>query len=172
MNTTEKEEQLKQLLVDHHDMIYRLCYAYIYNKEDIEDLFQEITINIWKSLDQFRGDSRMSTWIYRVAVNTALLYNKKDKKRRSVIINQETQSSNILIDDADEYLEKEQNIQQLRKAMNHLDKQDRLIISLVLEGIKYDEIAEIMGMTSNYVGVKINRIKTRLFKLLKEANNG
>jgi len=172
MSVPEKEQKLKELLAAHKDMIYRLCYAYLHNKEDIEDLFQEITINIWNHLDQFRGASKISTWIYRIVVNSALLYNKKDKKQRAVFSHADIEASNTPTDESEEYLEKEKKIAQLNAAINQLKKQDRLIISLVLEGVKYEEIAEIMGMTMSYVGVKINRIKTTLFNLLQENSNG
>lgn len=172
MSVPEKEQKLKELLAAHKDMIYRLCYAYLYNKEDIEDLFQEITINIWNHLDQFRGASKISTWIYRIVVNSALLYNKKDKKLKTVFSNIDMEPPIAPMDESDEYLEKEKRIEQLNVAINQLKKQDRLIISLVLEGVKYEEIAEIMGMTMSYVGVKINRIKTTLFNLLQENSNG
>ena len=172
MSDPVKEQKLKELLTDHKEMIYRLCYAYLYNKEDIEDLFQEITINIWNNLDQFRGASKISTWIYRIVVNTALLYNKKDKKLRTVFTPIDVEPPLSPMDEPDEYIEKENRIEKLGVAINQLRKQDRLIISLVLEGVKYEEIAEIMGMTLNYVGVKINRIKTKLFNLLQENSNG
>jgi len=172
MSVPEKEQKLKELLADHKDMIYRLCYAYLHNKEDIEDLFQEITINIWNHLDQFRGASKISTWIYRIVVNSALMYNKKDKKRKTFFSNIDIEPPIAPIDEADDYFEKEKRIEQLNAAINQLKKQDRLIISLVLEGVKYEEIADIMGMTMSYVGVKINRIKTTLFNLLQENSNG
>ena len=172
MSVPEKEQKLKELLAAHKDMIYRLCYAYLHNKEDIEDLFQEITINIWNHLDQFRGASKISTWIYRIVVNSALMYNKKDKKRKTFFSNIDIEPPIAPIDEADDYFEKEKRIEQLNAAINQLKKQDRLIISLVLEGVKYEEIADIMGMTMSYVGVKINRIKTTLFNLLQENSNG
>ena len=89
MTDTQKEKEFKQLLADNKDMIYRLSYAYLYNKDDIDDLFQEIMINIWNSLDKFRNESKISTWIYRIAVNSALMHNKKDNKHKTIFKNRE-----------------------------------------------------------------------------------
>lgn len=172
MNQKLKEQKFKKLLNDDKDMIYRLCYAYLYNKNDVEDLFQEIVINIWNSLQNFRSEAKISTWIYRIAVNTALMHNKKDSKLKETFKNIEVQHHDRIEDDLDENKEKESRIIELRKAIAQLKKQDRLVISLVLEGVKYEEISEIMGMTLSNVGVKINRIKTKLFKLMQENYNG
>lgn len=167
-----KEQKFKELLAENKAMIYRLCYGYLYNKEEIEDLFQEILINIWNSLDKFRNESKISTWIYRIAVNSALMYNKKEQKLKSVFTKFEIEHSDKREDDTHEYQEKEDQIQKLRKAIAQLKKQDRLIISLVLEGMKYEEISEVMGLTMSNVGVRINRIKTNLFQLMQENKNG
>jgi len=169
MSDKQKEQKFKELLTDNKEMIYRLCYAYLYSKNEVEDLFQEVMISIWNSIESFRNESKVSTWVYRVVVNTALMYNKKDKRVKSIIKNTESINRNAA-DDFTEYIEKEERILKLRKAIIQLEKQDRLIISLVLEGMKYEEISEIMGITLSNVGVKINRIKSKLFILMKEYN--
>jgi len=169
MDVSNKEEKFQEILTQNRDMIYRLCYAYLYNKNDVEDLMQEIMLNIWNSLDKFRNESKISTWIYRIAVNSALLYNKKSKKYNSVYADIDSGSENEIPYDTDEVKEKEEKIELLKKSISELKKQDRLIISLVLEGIKYEEIADVMGMTMSNVGVRINRIKSNLFKRM---NNG
>lgn len=172
MSEKTKEQKFKKLLLENKGMIYRLCYAYLYNKDEIEDLFQEIMINIWNSLDKFRNEANISTWIYRIVVNSALMYNKKDQKLKTVFKNNQFDYHDAIEDDSNEQIEKEERIQKLRKSIAKLKKQDRLIISLVLEGMKYEEISQVMGMTMSNVGVKINRIKTNLFKLMQENGNG
>jgi RNA polymerase sigma-70 factor (ECF subfamily) len=172
MSEKLKEQKFKKLLSENKDMIYRLCYAYLYNKNDVEDLFQEIMISIWNSLESFRNEAKISTWIYRIAVNTALMHNKKDSKLKGTFKNIGVEYHSTIEDDSDEYKEKDEQIKKLREAIVQLNKQDRLIISLVLEGVKYEEISEIMGMTMSNVGVKINRVKTKLFKLMQENGNG
>lgn len=171
MNDKLKEQKFKELLAENKVMIYRLCYAYLYNKEDVDDLFQEIMINIWNSLDRFRNESKVSTWIYRIAVNSALMHNKKEQKIKAVFSPLDLDRCDRREDDTNEYQKKEEQIEKLRKAITYLKKQDRLIISLVLEGMKYEEISEIMGITMSNVGVKINRIKSNLFQRMLEDKN-
>lgn len=134
------------------------------NKSDIEDLLQDIYINIWNSLDKFKGEAKISTWIYRIAVNTALLHNKQLQKDRKVIANYLQEKTN----EDDDYTEIEENIVLLKKSINQLMEQDRILISLLLEGLKYDDIADILGITLNNVGVKINRAKKRLTKIMED----
>lgn len=169
MSNRKKEQRFQELLTENKEMIYRLCYAYLYNKDDVEDLFQEIMINIWNNLDKFRNEAKISTWIYRIAVNSALMHNKKSQKHRSIYSNIDSEIGKTILDDSEEMKEKEHRIEELRKAISQLKKQDRLIISLVLEGVKYEEIAEIMGMTMSNVGVRINRIKSNLFKMMRDG---
>ncbi len=173
MKASEKEDLFTNLFVEQRARIYRLCQAYLFDKDDVEDLFQEIMINVWNNLESFRGMSKISTWIYRIAVNTALLYNKKAKKKRNLFIQL---SPGIYpsdeIEDGSSNQENNHQIKNLHTCINTLKKEDRIIISMVLEGLKYDEIAEVTGLTANHVGVKINRIKPVLLKLMKEVRNG
>ena len=143
--------------------IQRLCYAYLGPVGEVEDLFQEIMTNLWNSLPSFRGESKPSTWLYRIAINTALLY------RRKVV------RSEALPELADERegphqdLEDQERLAALRAAIARLADQDRLVVTLLLEGLSYREIADITGMTVNYVGVKISRIKQALEDAMTEA---
>ncbi len=81
MKKSDKEELFIQMFNENREKTYRLCYAYLYDKTEIDDLFQEIMINVWNSLGQFRFESKISTWVYRIAVNTALLFNKKTSQK-------------------------------------------------------------------------------------------
>jgi RNA polymerase sigma-70 factor (ECF subfamily) len=163
MKTSEKEKLFLQLLQENKDKIYRLCYGYLINKSEADDLFQEVMVNIWKNIESFRGQSQISTWVFRITVNSALMYNKKLTKQ-NIFGNLEMDTLTAqphIEEDIDEKLAA------LHRCIAVLKKQDRLIISLLLEGLSYNEIAEITGITLNYVGVKINRIKQTLEKLMK-----
>lgn len=171
MNQKEKEEQFSNIYRDYKHKIYRICYAYIYEKNEVDDLFQEIMANIWNSLHTYRGDAQLGTWVYRVAVNSALFYNRKFKyyssnkaEVRQLVISQVVEATEG-ISDSNQMLDK------LARSVSQLDKQDRVIISLLLEGLTYENIAEVVGITSNYVGVKVNRIKKQLKTLLENETN-
>lgn len=155
-----------QLIKENHGSIYRICRAYLYDASYADDLYQEVLYQIWKSWKGFKGNSKPSTWIYRVAVNTAIGFNTKNKR----------QQFDPLPDSFDvpyretitEMQEHEQSLDKLRFCIGQLALQDRLVISLVLEQKSYKEIAEITGATLSNTGVRINRIKERLVTLMQD----
>jgi len=167
MNIQEKENYFSEIYNNNKDKILRLCYAFIPNKNDSEDLFHEIMIKVWSNLDTFQNKSKITTWIYRISVNTALMYKQKELKYAFTNIDA---VSIQFIEDEDHVLKAVagQDVENLYKAISTLEKQDRLIISMQLEGLSYDEIAETIGISVNYVGVKINRIKSQLLKILSK----
>ena len=173
MKDSEKEKFFFKLFNENRERIHRLCFAYLIDKTEVDDLFQEVMINVWNNLDKFRGESQISTWVYRIAVNTAFLFNKKKKKANDLFIRNitETQSEKAEEKGSSEE-ENTMLINKLHQCINTLEKQDRIIITLVLEGLKYNEIADITGLTTNHIGVKINRIKPILSTLMKEVQNG
>ena len=166
MKASEKEKIFLELLQENKDKIYRLCFGYLNNKSDMDDLFQEIMINIWNNLEKFRHESSMSTWIYRISVNSALLFNKKSQRKKKLFSNLQSEHISFKSEE-DTQEELEEQLTQLHKSIASLKKQDRLIISLLLEGMSYNEISNIVGLTPNYIAVKINRIKPILVKIMK-----
>lgn len=171
----DKDTLFKQVLSENKDRIYRICCAYERNAIDRDDLYQEIAINIWKNLDKFEGRSAISTWIYRIAVNTSLMHIKKESRRNSTKTELDENSLNIAEppdDDREEKIETGKKIEILNECINELGTLDRLIISMVLEDLSYKEISEVTGLTVNNTGVRINRIKKELFKLMEERTNG
>ena len=173
MKDIDKEKIFNRMFKENRDRIYRLCFAYLIDKNEVDDLFQEIMINVWNSLEKFREESKISTWIYRIAVNSAFLFNKKTKKNRDIFLNfsSEMQTHEDKTDNKDQEVKK-QLLNKLNYCISSLEKQDRIIISLQLEGLKYSEIADITGLSANHVGVKINRIKPVILKLMKEERYG
>lgn len=167
----DKNAIFKQILAENKDRIYRICCAYEHDIDERDDLYQEIMINIWKNLEKFEGRSAISTWIYRIAVNTSLLHVKKSVKKKS--IHTEIDEKTLSISDSGEREEKIKlgtQIEKLYQCINKLPELDRLIISMVLDDLSYKEIAEVTGMTVNNTGVKINRIKKELGKLMGGAD--
>ncbi len=171
----DKDTLFKQVLEENKDRIYRICCAYERNADDRDDLYQEILINIWKNLDKFEGRSLLSTWIYRIAVNTSLMHIKKESRRNrdKTELNENiisTTAENIA--ETEEKIETGKNIDKLYSSINELPSLDRVIISMVLEELSYKEIAEVTGLTVNNIGVKINRIKNELSRLMEEKRDG
>lgn len=162
---TKKEAEFKQVYEASKDKIYRLCLGFMGNKNDANDLFQEVLIKIWNNLDGFRNESNINTWIYRITTNTALLSihkaNKTGHKHIAVIpenIKAESFEKNELF--------KQESINKLYIAIASLKEIDRIIISLLLEENSYKTIAEITGISTTNVGARINRIKKALAKKL------
>lgn len=141
-----------------------MCNIYCDNEDDRNDLFQEIVVQLWKSFPSFRKESKFSTWMYRVALNTAITSFKKAKRRPD---QSRLTYENFQIESEDYDTETEENIKRLHQAVARLTGIEKSIILLYLENKKYEEIAEITGITQNYVRVKMNRIKKKLKKLME-----
>lgn len=157
------EKQFLEIINQHQGIIHKVCAMYIDDLEDRQDLFQEILIQLWKAYPRFRGDSKVSTWMYRVALNTAISNFRKEKRK--------PQKTNLgepifqLADSPYDY-EYEEKIKILREAIHQLSKVEKAIMVLYLEDKDYEEIAETVGITQNYVRVKMNRIRNKLKKIL------
>lgn len=154
------ERDFASLIKQHSRIINKVSYFYANDKLPFDDLRQEIYVNIWLGLKQFRGDSKMSTWIYRVAVNSALMALRSSKPRI------ETVSVDFgLLDissEADDV--QRENLQALQSLINRLEDIEKAIMLLWLDEHSYDEIADIIGLKRNTVAVKIHRIKDKLSK--------
>jgi RNA polymerase sigma-70 factor (ECF subfamily) len=154
------EQPFLNMIREHQGIIHKVCRLYRDRPEDREDLFQEITYQLWKAFPHYRGEAKASTWMYRVALNTAIAsYRKKrpDVKYESVL---------------PEYSEEERSDEQaLRQeklfwALKQLNDSDKAIIALYLDEYTYRQIAEVIGVSENNIGVKINRIKNKIQQLL------
>ncbi|BAV06340.1 RNA polymerase sigma-70 factor, ECF subfamily [Filimonas lacunae] len=144
------------LLTEHRNIIYKVCNLYMDDKEQREDLFQEITLQAWKSFSHFRGDAKFGTWLYRVALNTAITYFKKEQRRAPVML------ADNFPDIADSHDPADEQLMAMYKAIATLSKIDKALIMLYLEDYSYQEIGEMLGITANNVAVKMNRVKIRL----------
>ena len=143
-------------------IIIKICRAYTFTQEDFEDYYQEVCLQIWRSKDNFQGKASWSTWVYRLTMNVCLTLMKKDKKNQQTFVSdprpaEATTENHAFADESLNYL---------YKAIRQLSEVDRAVILLYLEEKSYHEIADIMGTNPNNVGVRINRIKERLKKIL------
>ena len=153
------EEQFAQLVREHKNTIYTVCYMFSHDTDEVNDLFQETLINMWKGIDKFREESKISTWIYRVALNTCLLQERKKAKEVEKV--PLTMDVNLFEDDDEQTLQ----VRQLHQRIGRLGLVDRALVMLWLEGMSYDEIGSVMGISAQNVGVKLFRIKEQLKKM-------
>ncbi len=140
---------------DNKSTIYTVCYMFSKDQDEVNDLFQEVLINLWKGFSSFEGRSDVRTWIYRISLNTCISQDRKKKKARSVPL-----SMNInLFEDRDE---DSRQVEMLRKRINKLGPFDRAIILLWLENMSYEEIGQVVGISTKNVSVRLFRIKEQL----------
>lgn len=140
----------------HKQIIYKVCFMYASDDETINDLFQEVTLNLWKGFPRFRGESKPTTWVYRIAVNTCVSWLRSSNRRPQTV--PLTLSMTDLMTDEQE----KENLRELYALINRLGKLERALILLWLEERSYEEIAEILDISVTNVGVRINRIKAKL----------
>ncbi|MCK9326056.1 MAG: RNA polymerase sigma factor [Bacteroidales bacterium] len=163
-----KEKLYKQIIEENQGRIRSVCKHYAGKTGDSDDLYQEILINIWKGMESFRGDSKRSTWVYRVAVNTALTYlNRKNKYLNFNMHWDDGRVCDLVCEDMEEKVRQEAQMNLISNLMNQLSVVDKIIISLMLEELSSKEIAEIVGITETNVRVKIHRIKEDLRSQVK-----
>lgn len=152
------EKEFITLFNQHQKIVHKVCNLYMDLHADREDLFQEITLQAWKAYSSFRGDAKFSTWLYRVGLNTAITFFRKEKKRPAIYSTEIVQHEPAT-EDPDPI---ESQVKAMYAAISELSKIDKAIIVLYLEDYSYQEIGEMMGITANNVAVKMNRIKTKL----------
>ena len=147
----------------HKGVVFKISKMYMDNFDDQKDLFQEITFQAWKAFPKFESRSEFSTWLYRIALNTAITFLKSEKKR-GFIENKETQNLNIKYDEYDE--EKEKNLQKMYGAIHQLNEIDKALIFYYLQDFSGKEMAEQLGLSEGNARIKLNRAKNKLKELL------
>ncbi|WP_221392370.1 RNA polymerase sigma factor [Dyadobacter sp. NIV53] len=160
------QDPFLKIIGQHQKIVHKISRLYRDNREDQQDLFQEIVYQLWKAYPGFRSESKVSTWIYRIALNTAIATFRKPKipiDRTENIPDQYHPTDQLKISE---------NEERLFAALRQLNDSDKAVISLFLEDYSYVEIAAMMGISENYVGVKINRIKEKLKLILNIKENG
>ncbi|NSL87680.1 sigma-70 family RNA polymerase sigma factor [Chitinophaga sp. Mgbs1] len=157
MNTTDKQERFLTVLQAHKGIIYKIANAYCQEAENRKDLIQEITVQLWKSFDHYDSRYRYSTWIYRIALNTAISFFRKERRRRHAA---ELPPDDILEwADTDDRRETDDRLRQLQLFIAELKEMDKALLLLYLEEKSQREIAEITGLSETNVSTRISRIK-------------
>lgn len=153
-----KQEEFVRIIKENQGLIYKVAALYTEQKQDRNDLYQEIVFQLWKSFESFRAESKISTWMYRIALNTAIgQLNKRKKRGREVGMEVLPQ---MVTDPSSDILE--ERVKLLHREIQNLNILEKGIILLLLEGKKYEEIAEITGLSTTNVGTRISRIKEKL----------
>ena len=160
MVTKEVEKEFLSMIEKQKRTIYKVCYMYANDQDDLNDLFQETVLNLWKSFSRYRGDSSLNTWVYRIAMNTCITFLRRSNARPQTIP-MTAQMARTL--EADE--ETTEQLKELYKLINQLGKLERALILLWLEERSYQEMAEILGISKNNVAVKLNRVREKLKKM-------
>ena len=166
------ESTFLNALDEHQHKLLRICTVYAKNDDDTKDLFQEVLINIWKSMPSFKGSSNIGTWMYRITLNVCLRLKTKEIKKQKKLLRMDSSAINIHKTEAstDEQKEQQKQLVQLRECIKQLNEADKAIITLYLEELPYKEISIITGLTENNIAVKIKRIKIKLLNCLNQRS--
>ena len=143
MKAQQQEKEFIALVEEYKQVIYKVCYIYASDPENLNDLYQEVVINLWKAFPRFRGECKASTWVYRIGLNTCISFFRKSKSKP-------------------EEEDKTTQLHELYRMINRLGRLERALILLWLEEKSYQEMADITGLSRNNVAVKLNRIKEKL----------
>jgi RNA polymerase sigma factor (sigma-70 family) len=155
-----EKDKFISVIKDNQNLIFKICYSYCSNPENRKDLQQEILMQLWNSFSKFDGRVKVSTWIYRIALNTAISYYRNDCKHKDKKVT--IDASIISFSNFESDSEQDENIVMLYQFIEHLDEMDKALILLYLDDNKYKDIADILGISETNVATKIYRIKKNL----------
>lgn len=167
MNNREAEKQFEQQISEHALLLHKVCRIYANTDADRQDLFQDIVLQLWKAFPRFKGTAKFSTWLYRVAINTAIT---GLRKKRDFIKSYEPAELPVqVIDDTER---QEEQFLQLYTAIEQLNEVEKAIVMLYMEERSYEEMEEILGISQGNLRVKMNRIKDKLRQFAKTSSYG
>lgn len=167
----DAESLFQTWLVEHGGAVFKVARAYTHTAEDAQDLVQEILLQVWRSLPQFEGRASAATWIYRVALNTALGWRRKERRgpaRQPLLEVEELPATGV---ESAEHVEQREVVERLYGAIRQLPKGDAALVLLYLDDLSYREMAEVLGISESNVGVKLNRAKNALRLLMNEVSH-
>lgn len=157
MALTERESRFMTIVNDNRQLLYKVCYMYATDRDHFQDLYQEVLANIWEGLGSFRGDSAVSTWLYRTALNTCVTFYRRHNRHSSEMTSLDM-AAELMADDS----QRAEQLREMYRLISQLSKIDKAIILMWLDERSYDEIAEVTGFTRNNVATRLRRIKQRL----------
>lgn len=167
MKEREQSKIFESWLADHPGLLFKVVRAYAFTKEDREDLFQEIAFQVWRSVPNFKGQSAVTTWMYRVSLNTAIKYSQKERKHQDG--RQPLAKMEYLLHENEN--RKDDRLDWLYEEIAQLNEIDRSLTLLMLDGFSYKEMAAMLGISESNVAVKIHRIKKHLITQSKKKQS-
>jgi RNA polymerase sigma-70 factor, ECF subfamily len=168
-SVTGEEKRFIDLIKQHQGLVHKVCIMYEHDQDARNDLFQEIVLQLWKSFHTFRGEAKISTWMYRIALNTAISGYRKNTRN---VKTEDLREMHFNISENYAGAEQEEELQKLQWAIRQLSEIERAMIMMALEEVPYEEIAETIGITQNNVRVRMNRIREKLRKLMFADSHG
>lgn len=167
MKASDREQLFNEIAEQHRSVISKVCFLYQGPGASFDDLYQEVLINLWQGIDSFRGEAKMSTWIYRTALNTCISWHRRNDKHTAATLSLD----DIVIEPAndDSVAETAENFRNIMALIARLGPLDKAIVTLWLDDNSYDDIARITGLTVNNVAVKLHRIKDKLSSMAAKS---
>lgn len=166
MKRMNPDDEFVKLVQDNEKIIYKVCSVYVTDEYSMADLYQDVVYNLWKSFQGFRGECAISTWMYKVALNTCISQLRKNMKRPQHV------SLSALCDHLSETGGMEENIREMYSLIRRLTSLEKAIVLLYLDEHSYQEIADITGLTPTNIGVRLVRIKEKLKKMSENLMKG
>lgn len=170
MKPTEHEAQFQRWLSDHIGVILKVVRTCVESPQDQEDLTQEIMVNLWASIPRFRGESQTITWIYRVSFNTAMAWRRGERRQRQKLKGLQHEATRVATRSGEES-RRQELIERMYAAIRRLPQVDASLALMHLDGLSYREMSDVMGMSENYIGVKLNRIRNKLADELQRESD-
>lgn len=164
MQQSDQKQIFDQWLHEHKGLFFKVVRAYAFNAHDQDDLFQDICVQVWKSIPDFRGESKVSTWIYRVALYTAMAWSRGERKHENKTQPLASVEHTLIANDS----ATDERLSWLYEQIAQFNEVDRPLCLLLLDGYSYAEMAELVGISPSNVGVKIHRIKQQLMRAAKQ----
>jgi RNA polymerase sigma-70 factor (ECF subfamily) len=160
MSLQAEKDQFLTLIQQNKKLIFKVCNGYCHDPEDRKDLVQEVIIQLWRSFSNYNNQFKLSTWMYRVALNTCISWYRSERKRKTGAINIEDGLIDLI--DTNEQQETDERVVQLYTFINQFDELNKALMILYLDNNSYKEIADVLGISQTNVATKINRIKQQL----------
>ncbi len=159
-----ENSEVAEIIYEHRNMFYKVAMMYAHSRDEADDIFQEISIQVFRTIDSFKGNSKLSSWLYRVAINVAISWIRKERKFGNRVLRE----CSGLEECSPFYVEEEDKeaMETLRLAISKLSEVDRTLVLLYLDEVEYPEIANILGISEVNVRVRMNRVKKKLRKLI------
>jgi RNA polymerase sigma-70 factor (ECF subfamily) len=164
LHRQEAEQQFERQIKEHELLLHKVCRIYAYTDADRQDLFQEIVIQVWKAYPKFKGESKFSTWLYRVAINTAITGLRRQK---NFVTSYEPAALPVHIQDDNLHQPQDEQLQQLYSAIEQLNQVEKALVMLYMEDRSYEEMESILGISQGNLRVKMNRVKEKLRQITK-----